>query len=124
MKAYIPAARACAVNPRYIIICIYCMQKIIVFFPGDNFGFDAVVHPDGCTISGKGNGQVYLSEVKDFNFPQTFDLTTPLVPSTTNYMYSKVIWKKLNGLLGGDDMLTCRGCHILEVSFMNVVYIL
>jgi len=69
------------------------------------FGFDAISHLDGSEIIGKTSGSIYVTDVKDFAFPATYDLANGLIPTT--YIYTSLLWKQVDRD-NNDDILTCR----------------
>jgi len=80
--------------------------KEIKQVPNSVFGNEAIINFDGApAITGKGAGSVYLTDMKDFSFPATYDLATTLIPET--YAYASGLWKRVNGD-NRDDVLTCR----------------
>jgi len=86
--------------------------------PNDVFGHNAVVHLDGSTIFGKTTGSVYISDVKDFSFPATYDIGKGVIPIPTTYMFASGLWKKVDNN-GRTDFMTCRSqieAGMLKVS--------
>jgi hypothetical protein len=73
--------------------------------PRSIFGHDAVIHLDGSLVAGKGKGSIYVTDMRDFNFPATYDLAETLFSS--NYMYASAVWKEIDRD-GRDDLLACR----------------
>jgi len=69
------------------------------------FKDDSIVHFDGSTISGKTVGSVYLTNMKDLNYPTTYNLGHTFRPD--DFMYSSGLWKKVDGD-NRDDVMTCR----------------
>jgi len=75
--------------------------------PRDVFGMDAVVHLDGSTIIGKTTGSVYTTDLKDFNFPATYDIAAGRIPVPANFMYHSGFWRQID--VGGTvDFVGCR----------------
>jgi len=78
--------------------------------PRSVFGHDAILHPDGSTTLQKTAGSVYVSDVRNIQFPATYDIGAPLIPNPIppSVMYHSGVWFQASGAIGGDDMVTCR----------------
>jgi len=61
---------------------------------------------DGSTLPGKATGSIYLIDMKDYNFPATYNLATTLIPES--FMYSNGIWKDVTAANNRHDIMACR----------------
>jgi len=80
--------------------------KEIQQVPTSVVGVEAVINYDGSQLAGKGSGSVYLTDIRDINFPATYNLASTLVPET--FTYANGFWKQIDAIDNRDDIMTCR----------------
>jgi len=76
--------------------------------PRSVLGHDAVVHLDGSTIFGKTAGSVYLTNLRDFLFPATYDIGVGVLPIPSTFMYHTGLWKRVDN----DNRVDFMGCRV------------
>ncbi|ESN94105.1 hypothetical protein HELRODRAFT_193838 [Helobdella robusta] len=91
---------------------LFSWPKEMQQLDGAAFGMDAVLIPDGASISGKSDGHIYIANVTDFKNVITYDITSPRTPNLkVTHHYTDAIFKRMS-LIGGKDILTCRAVYV------------
>lgn len=98
------AGNVSAIPIRTVYNFLYA-PKEVQQVPRSVFGFDAVIHFDGATQLGKRRGAIYVTDIGDFNFPATYDISSGVAPG--EWIYHTALWKFVN-TDQRIDLLACR----------------